>query len=540
MKLDEEYGLDRRIGFETDDEENQAERAYQNDDNDDTDSDIVLPSRNASIDLNSPSWPQTYRKSMDMYTSVTPPPSLSFLTGTSFKKISDSFLTSPYKRSHPTLPDSSFNKPLITATSLDNEEVPPSTLPSKLSTSSYSSLSFNELPSPQQCSYAQSVLNAINVLCGIGLLTTPYALKEGGWSSLLLLFVMGIICCYTGILLKQCLDSSPELKTYPDIGQAAFGVTGRILIAIILYMDLYSTCVEFLIMMSDNLSALFPDTHMDFAGFHLDSHQIFAITATLIIIPTVWLQDLSLLSYVSAGGIVTSVLLVLCLLWSGVIDKIGFHPSGTALNLAGLPVTVGLFGFCFGSHSVFPNIYSSMKQPSKFPSVLIISFVASVLIYAGVAICGFLMFGDSTESQYTLNMPKKFVASKIAAWTTVLCPFTKYALTITPVAFSIEELLPLAQQRSYSVSIIIRTVLVISTLVVALSVPYFESVTALIGSLLVMLVSIILPAACYLTILHGRLSKMQVAVCIFIVIAGVLCAIVGTYSAIASIADKMG
>lgn len=72
----------------------------------------------------------------------------------------------------------------------------------------------------------------MNVLCGVGLLSTPYAVKEGGWSSLSLLFMFGILSFYTGILLRHCLDSQPGLETYPDIGQAAFGTTGRIVISV--------------------------------------------------------------------------------------------------------------------------------------------------------------------------------------------------------------------------------------------------------------------------------------------------------------------
>lgn len=73
------------------------------------------------------------------------------------------------------------------------------------------------------------------MLCGIGILATPYAVKEGGWLSLFLLFLYGIITCYTGILLKRCLESSPGLETYPDIGQAAFGMAGRVLVAVSIY-----------------------------------------------------------------------------------------------------------------------------------------------------------------------------------------------------------------------------------------------------------------------------------------------------------------
>ena len=72
----------------------------------------------------------------------------------------------------------------------------------------------------------------INVLCGVGLLSTPYAAQQGGWAGLSLLFIFGILSFYTGILLRKCLDSQPGLETYPDIGQAAFGTVGRAVISV--------------------------------------------------------------------------------------------------------------------------------------------------------------------------------------------------------------------------------------------------------------------------------------------------------------------
>jgi len=82
----------------------------------------------------------------------------------------------------------------------------------------------------------------MNVLAGVGVLTTPYAVKEGGWLGLLLLFVLSAICCYTGILLRHCLESAPGISTYPDIGQAAFGNTGRLIIAVSTHcMNVYNS-----------------------------------------------------------------------------------------------------------------------------------------------------------------------------------------------------------------------------------------------------------------------------------------------------------
>lgn len=74
----------------------------------------------------------------------------------------------------------------------------------------------------------------------------------------------------------------------------------------------------------------------------------------------------------SVGGVITTGVVVLCLLWIGVVDAVGFHPYGTALDLSNLPVTIGLYGFAYAGHSVFPNIYSSMQEPKKFPFVLMI------------------------------------------------------------------------------------------------------------------------------------------------------------------------
>ncbi|KAG8493302.1 hypothetical protein CXB51_010836 [Gossypium anomalum] len=310
--------------------------------------------------------------------------------------------------------------------------------------------------------------------------------------------------------------------------------------------------------------------------------------ATLAVLPTVWLRDLSVLSYISAGGVVASILAVLCLFWVGLIDQVGFHNKGTTLNIATLPVAVGLYGYCYSGHAVFPNIYTSMANPNKFPSVLIACFAICSLLYAGTAVMGYTMFGEATESQFTLNMPKDLIASKIAVWTTVVNPFTKYpfltisilvgyrfrvivgyrfhglsllrqlfvincgfimfclnldqtyALTMSPVAMSLEELIPSTHLKSHIYAIIIRTSLVISTLIVGLTIPFFGLVMSLIGSLLTMLVTLILPPACYLSILRGKVTRIQRTLCIMVITVGLVSSAFGTYSALSKIVENLG
>ncbi|KAG8380533.1 hypothetical protein BUALT_Bualt06G0025500 [Buddleja alternifolia] len=114
-----------------------------------------------------------------------------------------------------------------------------------------------------------------------------------------------------------------------------------------------------------------------------------------------------------------------------------------------------------------------------------------------------------------------------------------YALTISPVAMSLEELIPSRHAKYRMYSILIRTALVISTVLVGLSIPFFGLVMALIGSLLTMLVTLIFPCACYMSILRGKINFFQVAMCILVIGVGVASSAIGTYSALSQIIERL-
>lgn len=187
--------------------------------------------------------------------------------------------------------------------------------------------------------------------------------------SLLLIFIVAMAAFYTGLLVKRCMEADPSIRTYPDIGDRAFGKIGRTIISVFMCSELYLVVTGFLIMEGDNLHNLFPELTLNTYGLKLGGKESFVLIIALIILPSVWLDDLSILSYISATGVLASVVIIVSILWVGTFDGIGFHGKGDLLNWSGIPTTVSLYGFCYCAHPVFPALYHSMQKKHQFAKV---------------------------------------------------------------------------------------------------------------------------------------------------------------------------
>lgn len=379
----------------------------------------------------------------------------------------------------------------------------------------------------------------------------------------------------------------------------------------LLYAELYAVAVDLLILEADNLSTLFPDASATVFGIVVPPERLFLLVSAAVVLPTVWLRDLSLLAYISTTGVLSTLLVVLGVVWIGAVDGVGFTHQGQLLRLSGLPAAAGLFGFCFSGHAVLPNIYRSMKDPSQFlpvsaplslavlvlalvcqspandrseslplrifmsgdrpcsahrllaasslrlrwcargsllwpcalTQVMVTSFLICLAMYGGIAVAGYAMFGDDLKEQITLNLPPGLLATNVVIWTTVLTPFTKYALTVTPLAILLEEWGGVHSYTDPSWAAFfkgtcLRTALVVSGVVVAAMVPFFGLVVAFTGSFLSLSISVVLPCIFAYQLLPRGRTWTHPAILFSVLALGLVSAVAGTYYSIKGIANK--
>ncbi|XP_021770865.1 amino acid transporter AVT1I-like [Chenopodium quinoa] len=379
-------------------------------------------------------------------------------------------------------------------------------------------------------SFAKTLFNGLNALSGVGILSVPFALASGGWLSLTLLFTIALAAFYAGLLIKRCMEVDPSITSFPDIGERAFGNIGRTVVSVFMCAELYLVVTGFLIIEGDNLHNLFPEMNFSAFGLEVGGRKSFVLIVALLITPSVWLSNISVLSYISATGVLASVVIIVSVVWVGAFDGVGFHNKGELLNWSGIPTAVSLYGFCYCAHPIFPTLYHSMKKRPNFSKVLLLCFVCMTISYASIAILGYLMFGSKLDAEITLNLPIGKLSSKVAIYTTLVSPLSKYALMLEPVASATESWFP-NYHKKRSFKILIRTALVASQVIIALTVPFFGHLISLVGAFLSITASITIPCLCFLKISSSSVGRER-SIIIAIIVFSILIAIFGTYTSL--------
>ena len=104
-----------------------------------------------------------------------------------------------------------------------------------------------------------------NLIQGTGILGVPYAVQQGGWAAVFMIFFVALLCCHTGKLLISCMYETSK-KTgirrrlrvnYPEVGEACLGHRGLVLISIIQNVEMFSGVIMYIILLGTAWQDLF-------------------------------------------------------------------------------------------------------------------------------------------------------------------------------------------------------------------------------------------------------------------------------------------
>ena len=154
---------------------------------------------------------------------------------------------------------------------------------------------------------------------------------------------------------------------------------------------------------------------------------------------------------------------------------------------------------------------------------------------------GYLIFGESVNSQITLSLPKGEISTRVAIIAMLVSPFAKYALTLLPVATALEEFLPHQwKTKNFQLcGMIIRTLLVATTVGIAIALPFFAYIMALVGSFLSISIAVIVPCICYLQLFSHQIVLWEKGLIFIFLALGAIACIAGTYTSVIEIAKSL-
>nr|XP_043618309.1 amino acid transporter AVT1C-like [Erigeron canadensis] len=376
------------------------------------------------------------------------------------------------------------------------------------------------------------ILNGIHMFCAVTILSVPYAMKVGGWSGIATLALFCLASVYSGYLLGLCFEyHRTEIKTYPDVANAAFGRLGSYFVSFIVFCYNYASCVEYVVVSMNTLAYVFPTQLFSVLHHIITVGTLIAYVMIIVLYFVVCYHNFQKFNFYLTGlGVFLTLVLVLSLFTHGIVNHATYQLKSTKFfNPSTFPMALGFYAYCFAGHTYLPELYQSMREKRQFQKIMLIIFVASFFLYLAVAINGYALFGKDVQSIFVLNMPKNQVPAVVAILSTLLDQVIRYVLGVHSISRDLDELV---KRRNHGLSdrtigYVIRAVLVGTTIIFSLMIPVYGTLMAFIGSTLGIVVALIIPCVCFLRLRWDHVTRPQGVLAGFIIVLALVASVLG-------------
>ena len=377
-------------------------------------------------------------------------------------------------------------------------------------------------------SSTSSILNLTKTIIGSGMLAIPFAYKQDGVFTGVLLTILSFLMTCTGlyffILVADFIsfvEKNPkEQVTFETMCKIVYGEKNykknSIIFNIPMFLQCFGVCLSYLVLIGGIFHTLIPK---------YEAH-VYIILSTIVIVPLCFLPKLDNLKYSSMLG-----LGFICYISLFIISEIFIDSSLPIWNKDTIEYGINWFAIssvkeCLSSFSILifaftasMNILpifneSADRSLKNIRKVILISVGASCGLFITLGLIGYLSFGKYTEIQgnVLLNYNNKFVTNCCLSFTVLVSfPLMFYPLRMCTNSLidsfeiyfknsSIEETQPLVSEneatgvflseRRFKLITIFNLVLIYA---LSLLVKDFTLVLALVGGVAATAISFILP-----------------------------------------------
>ncbi|KAI9025996.1 transmembrane amino acid transporter protein-domain-containing protein [Phycomyces nitens] len=375
--------------------------------------------------------------------------------------------------------------------------------------------------------------NVVCVVAGTGTLGLPFALRQGGWIGLLILFLSWIFSVYTGVILIRSLYSKDKrLTSYQEVAEASFGAIGGWVAFFFTAVTLVGVPVLYLLLAGQNLHSVLKGTSGE-----LTFPIWVIICAVLVTLPFVCFRSLKEIGFLSTFGVLSTTVVIFIVLAVAVREQGSLGDKHhDAVIWDQFPIALSSIAFSFGGNPVYAHVEAGMRRPQDWNKVVTAGLTTCVVLYFLTAVPGYYVYGIDALSPIYDNLPEG--GAKIAS----VIIITVHVLLATPIlltsfALDLEKMFRISTGKfspkiERALCSAMRLGLMVIITVIAIYVPFFGDFMSLLGAFSNCALIFIFPVIFYfkLTGFRGK-AWWEYILAFFTVLLGVVGLIFGTISA---------
>lgn len=385
-------------------------------------------------------------------------------------------------------------------------------------------------------------MNMANSIIGAGIIGQPYAFKQAGLlSGIILLVGLTFVVDWT-ICLIVVNSKLSGANSFQGTVEHCFGRSGLIAISLAQWLFAFGGMVAFGVIVGDTiphvLQAVWPGLRdMPVLGMLADRRAVIVIFILGVSYPLTLYRDIAKLAKASTLALISMMVILVTVVIQGLLapaeDRGSFTTPLLTVN-SGILQAIGVISFAFVCHHNSLLIYGSLKTPTidRFSRVTHFSTGVSMLACLLMALAGFVTFGDKTLGNILNNFPADNTMVNVAR----LCLGLNMLTTLPLEAFVCREVMlnyyfP-GEPFNMHLHLIFSTSLVISATVLSVLTCDLGSVFELVGATSASAMAYILPPLCYIK-LSSRSWKTYLAGAV--VVFGCCVMVISTLQAVSKI-----